>query len=271
MADVPDYADELRALHEAYSSEFQTCVGTLQIPPGASIIDVPCGDGFFTACLARLLKPDDLLIAADLSRAYLDEAERTVAGIADSPRLRFIEADAYQLPFDDATFDVVWCAQSMISLPDPVKALQEFYRVLKPQGRVAVLENDELHHVLFDWPVELELEIGTAMRKASRETFGSRHKLFATRNLQTMFRKAGFDPLHRQTFAADRHAPFPPATRAYLEYHLARVRRLTSPQISVEIREELDSYTVPGSSEFLLDQKDTSATYIWTLSVGRKD
>jgi len=267
---LPSYAEELRAFHEAYAVELQQTTDSVPLPPQARVLDVPCGDGFFTACLARRMRPDDELVAVDLSEAYLAEAERRVSGIANGPRLRFQTADAFHLPFADNYFDVVWCAQSMISLPDPVAALGEMLRVLKPGGRVAVLENDEIHHVLFSWPVELELEIGHAMRRASRDRYGSSKKLFAARHLRTMLKKAGFQPLRRETFAADRQAPFAPSTRAYLAGHLRHTWELTRDLICSNRHTAVERLLEPESGDYLLDQPDAEATYIMTLHQGRK-
>ena len=92
------------------------------------------------------------MTAVDVSSAFLRVA-RTGAG----PRLGFAASAIERLPFADDVFDLVWCAQSLYSLPEPVEAVRLMRRVVKPGGVVAVLENDSLHHLLLPWPIEVEL------------------------------------------------------------------------------------------------------------------
>ena len=73
--------------------------------------------------------------------------------------MTFARADLRHLPIPDDSFDLVWCAQSLYSLPDPVDALRRMARAARPGGIVAVFENDEFHHVLLPWPVEVELAL----------------------------------------------------------------------------------------------------------------
>jgi ubiquinone/menaquinone biosynthesis C-methylase UbiE len=102
-----------------------------------------------------------------------------------------VKADAYRLPFEDGQFDLVWCAQSMISLNDPVAAIREMARVLKPGGRLAVLETDAYHHVLLPWPVGLELAIQKAVRDVCLKRYGSGAKFAQSRKLRSEFAAAG--------------------------------------------------------------------------------
>ena len=92
-------------------------------------------------------------------------------------RVRFVQGDFRRLPSDDDRFDLVWCAQSLYSLPDPLEALQKMRQKTKPGGFVAVIENDEFHHVLLPWPIEIELALCQAAARchtssalASRES-----------------------------------------------------------------------------------------------------
>ncbi len=101
---------------------------------GGNVLDVGCGTGFGTACLARLAPP--------LSLTGLDRSARLIAYARRyaGPSLRFIEGDLVSLPFHDGEFDAV---VSALALPHSMTAdtarrsLSEMARVLKPGGVLA--------------------------------------------------------------------------------------------------------------------------------------
>jgi ubiquinone/menaquinone biosynthesis C-methylase UbiE len=105
-----------------------------------SLLDVGCGPGTVTADLARILAGGDV-VGVDASRLVLDAA-RSHAQALGFANVRFEQANAYELPFDDDTFDVVYAHQLLQHLSDPVAALREMRRVAKPGGLVAVRDAD---------------------------------------------------------------------------------------------------------------------------------
>jgi SAM-dependent methyltransferase len=110
------------------------------IEPGLMLLDCGCGPGQITVGLARALVPGRVT-GIDLDPAVLDEARRraTETGTAN---VEFREANALDLPFQDESFDVVYCHALLCHLPAPQEALAEAWRVLKPGGLVAVSEPD---------------------------------------------------------------------------------------------------------------------------------
>ena len=94
------------------------------------VLEVAAGTGVVTRKLAGLLRPEASIIATDLSQAMLDLAATMVPGRPITWR----QADAMQLPFPDATFDVVVCQFGAMFFPDKAKAFAEARRVLRPGG-----------------------------------------------------------------------------------------------------------------------------------------
>lgn len=102
------------------------------------LLDLGCGPGSITAGLARYV---DTVVGVDAAPAVLDESRRLVHQ-RQLINVEFVAATAYRLPFPDACFDAVYAHQVMQHLADPVRALTEASRVLRPGGLLAVRDAD---------------------------------------------------------------------------------------------------------------------------------
>jgi ubiquinone/menaquinone biosynthesis C-methylase UbiE len=267
---LPAYAGLSAAFHRAFRRELRQVVNGLPLPTGARVLDLPCGDGFFTACLARRLHPDGSVVAGDLSPAFLRLAARVVGRSAKAAAVEFVQADAYHLPFDDESFDLAWCAQSLITFDDPVAALRELRRVVRPGGHVAVLEDDELHHILVNWPVGIELAVQRAVAAGCRERYGTAAKLSPARAARRMLREAGLKPVAKRTHTADRQAPFDPATAEFLRRHFAHLRGFVAGHLSAETRRAFDRFVDPADEASVFRQPDAEVTCLNTLFLARR-
>ncbi|MEJ3404028.1 methyltransferase domain-containing protein [Rathayibacter sp. YIM 133350] len=110
------------------------------LSPGLDVLDLGCGPGTITVDLARRVAPGRV-IGVDASAEIVEHAAGygVSSGVAN---VQFQTADAYALPFDDASFDVVHAHQVLQHLSRPVEALREALRVLKPGGVLAVRDVD---------------------------------------------------------------------------------------------------------------------------------
>jgi ubiquinone/menaquinone biosynthesis C-methylase UbiE len=113
--------------------------------PGADLLDVGCGPGTITVDLARLVAPGRVT-GIDRAQDVVDKAVAHAAEPGGAVDRR--AADVYALPFPDASFDVVHAHQVLQHLVDPVRALVEMRRVLRPGGLVAVRDAD---YASFAW------------------------------------------------------------------------------------------------------------------------
>ena len=267
-AAVPAYNPLLRAFHRAFARELFKAIEALPLPEGARVLDVPCGDGFYSRCFARRLREGGELVSCDLLMNYLKMARAGVRRIRRRPTLKFVAGDVYNLPFDAGSFDLVWCAQSFISLDEPVRALREMRRVLKPGGAIAVLESDEFHHLLLPWPVELDLTMQQAIRDASRARYGTGSKLAPARKLPRMFAQAGLALSGKTTYPADRCAPFGANVRTFLHLHFERLREFVWDRLDRPTRAAFERFVDPDAEQSIFRQVDADVTCLNTVYLG---
>ena len=110
------------------------------LSPGLDLLDVGCGPGNITTDLANRVKPGRT-VGIDAAETVVDTA-RAAAEEQGVTGVEFEVADVYDLPFADASFDVVHAHQVLQHLADPVAALREMHRVCRPGGVVAARDSD---------------------------------------------------------------------------------------------------------------------------------
>lgn len=124
-----------RVGHFSYFGE--RLVERAQIPEGASVLDVATGRGALAFPAAKRVGPRGRVIGTDIATGMLQETAK-VAQSGNWPNIELRQMDAEQLQYPEGTFDYVLCGFALWFFPHPHRALQEFYRVLKPGGRIAL-------------------------------------------------------------------------------------------------------------------------------------
>ena len=154
--------------------------------PGMGVLDCGCGPGSITIGLAEAVAPGEV-VGVDPDARRVDAA-RPVAAERSVTNVRFEQAGAHSLPFEDASFDAALMHAVSEHIADPVSAYQEVRRVLKPGGVFGVRTAE--HGAALMWPPPVaEPGIGDLMRR--------RHALHGQnldigRSLRALLRAAGF-------------------------------------------------------------------------------
>ena len=113
----------------------------LDLTPGAVVLDVGSGMGELTRLLSARVGGAGRAEGIDLSVELVDRATEAAAGIDN---VAYRVGDATSLPFDDGTFDAAYSERVFIHLADPAVAMGELWRVLRPGGRLVVVDPDHL-------------------------------------------------------------------------------------------------------------------------------
>jgi SAM-dependent methyltransferase len=106
--------------------------------PGEHILDVACGTGVLTRRVALSIGPNGRVVGLDVSPEMLGVARKVTLIPSSAAPIEWREGNASALPFEDESFDVVFCEFGLMFFPDRVAALKEMRRVLVPNGRLAV-------------------------------------------------------------------------------------------------------------------------------------
>lgn len=110
------------------------------VRPGQSILDIAGGTGDLAAKFSQLVGPQGTVVLADINNAMLRVGRDKLLDRGIANNMHFAQADAQYLPFPDNTFDCITIAFGLRNVTDKNLALRSMLRVLKPGGRLLVLE-----------------------------------------------------------------------------------------------------------------------------------
>lgn len=136
-----------------------------------TILDAGCGPGTVTRTLVEL---GHKVTAVDVSTEMLDLARGFVE--SENGEIEFLNADAADLPLPDNHFDLIISRYVVWTLPDPAKAIREWHRVLKPGGRMGIIDGNWYLHTTRNGPSRLWLNMLGLMYKI-RSGFDKSQKL----------------------------------------------------------------------------------------------
>ena len=107
-----------------------------ELPSGSHVLEVAPGPGYFAVELAKLGSYH--IVGLDISQTFVriatDNAKR--AGV----EVEFRHGNASSMPFDSGSFDFVYCRAAFKNFSEPVRAINEMYRVLKPGGKAVIVD-----------------------------------------------------------------------------------------------------------------------------------
>jgi len=144
-SDLTTYIDQLRKTARLTAPAIQQAVKFLAPAADSRGLDAGCGIGTHTLRLAEAVGPGGHVTGADISPAFLDIARAEAEKQGLDQIVDFQTGDINQLPFDDDAFDWLWCCDCLWpgadgrGFNDPVAAVRELARVVKPGGKVSIV------------------------------------------------------------------------------------------------------------------------------------
>jgi ubiquinone/menaquinone biosynthesis C-methylase UbiE len=155
---------------------------------GMRLLDTGCGPGSITLGLAEAVAPGEV-VGIDVSASAIEHA-RTLASGRGVTNVGFEVADVCDLPFEDTSFDAGFMHAVLQHLPDPLRAVRDIHRVLRPGGVLGLADADHDASVLYpdeDGRIARGHEI---MREMRRRASGG--DVYVGRRLRSLLHEAAF-------------------------------------------------------------------------------
>ena len=110
------------------------------VRPGNKILDLAGGTGDLTKKFSKIVGPQGKVVLADINSSMLEVGRERLTNQGYVGNIEYVQANAQCLPFEDNTFDIITIAFGLRNVTDKDEALRSMLRVLKPGGRLLVLE-----------------------------------------------------------------------------------------------------------------------------------
>jgi ubiquinone/menaquinone biosynthesis C-methylase UbiE len=140
MPDTDSYLQSLLVTDPLLKPVMRSAIQALELPQGSRGLDIGCGIGTHVRMMAEAVGAKGHITGIDIEPAFITYAKKTAEEAGLSERTAFREGNMNALPFDDNTFSWAWSANLIGYNPsDPLPALKEMVRVVRPCGIVAIV------------------------------------------------------------------------------------------------------------------------------------
>ena len=259
----PDYWPWLIAYHRVREPLYRRIIQDLQLAPEARVLDAGSGDGFYSQLLASLLGPVAQIVAFDNNLGQLQ------AACDLAPNVLRCAGDLEQLPLTPSAFDAVWLCRSMHAARDPVGLLGDLAQLLRPGGKLVVVENDTAHYPILPLPGDFEGRLRDARLRYEHERCGNRHlaaRYKAGRYLARWLRQVGLVELTVHTLVSEDLAPLTPEVEAYWRLFLSWDAARLEPYLSAADAATYRALFDPVSSQYLFSSPGCYVVELTTVA-----
>jgi arsenite methyltransferase len=252
---------------QSAQAEYEEALCFVGIEPGWTVLDAGCGSGGYIPLICEHVGATGRVAALDLAPENVTQVERLVReGLCAAP-VDVRVGSVLDLPFADATFDCVWCANVAQYLTEAefARTVGEFCRVIRPGGIVAAKAFDAT--LLQFLPLDPAIMARLAAARRAKET-GAGLVGASGPSLAPFFRRAGLTDIVRKGWLVERWAPPPSSTRQFvtvaLRFHAGLAAEHDVPPAD---REALRA--AAADPDRLLDDPDFCLREFFIVTLGR--
>ncbi|MFO7631071.1 MAG: class I SAM-dependent methyltransferase [Chloroflexota bacterium] len=210
-------SDWLDSHFEAAREAYEKAAYYADIQPGWKLLDAGAGGGSYLPLLSTLVGSTGTLDAIDLAPENVVAIRQRATANGFNCPITAQTGSVTALPFDDGTFDAVWCANVLQYLSDSElsTALDEFTRVVRPGGFVIIKDSDFSAVLLGTNPRTFWHFVEAAQ---THPQFGALARAYLrTVRLPQLLRQSNIDLIRQKTFLSEWRQPLRPVDRAYLK------------------------------------------------------
>lgn len=261
------YPVKLRLAATLTTPAIRQAMQAAQLPQGGTGLDVGCGLGLHARWLAELTQSK--VVGLDKSSIQLDEAMKDTQANPNCDQLEFIKGDLAALPFDDHSFDWVWCADTLwpgVVVDDPFVAVAELARVIRPGGKLALVYWSDQRFL--PGHESLEARLGQAFERHAPHLAGvpPAHQFLRAIDWLTA---AGLHELKSEVFQAQASAPLSRPMREAIGFCLTMLWEDLKPLLSPEDWQTFRRLCDSTSADHILERPDYACSVNYSLFSGR--
>jgi SAM-dependent methyltransferase len=260
-----DYSAKLSRFNSFAEPEIRALIKYLELKPGMHILDAGCGTGEALSWLSSEVGPSGRVAGIDLAAAHVSAA-RTHA----SSTILVYQADLFDAPAEPASFDLVWCVNTINHLANPVDGVNHLAKLLRRGGRLALGQSSLLPDMYFAWDARLERVTNEAVRSYYRDRYHLEEQdLAGVRAIVGLLHRANLRNVAARTIVIERLAKMDAATESYLRDAIFRDTwgEHLRPYLSREDYAELSRLCDPQYPQFALRRPDFHFLQSFTLAV----
>jgi ubiquinone/menaquinone biosynthesis C-methylase UbiE len=245
----------------AMSAIYQSLLHEAELLPGDRVLDLGCGSGTHFGWIAAQIGPEGSLVGYDDDPEHLRLAEERRRTATWAAQVELQQGSLHQLPFADASFDAVWCAGTLQYEADPIGAIREMVRVVRPGGKVAV-QDVEMHTMLLGpMPDELLIALKDCLPRGATGVRAGRNAFvdwFVGHKLRGYLLQAGLREVRGDVRQRQYVHPLTEDERGFLNVAIPYLCSASPgvPSLPRERAEQLRNLSNPEAEAFLLNRPD---------------
>ena len=252
-------------------SLLDSIIKSLSIPAESNGLDAGCGIGSVTKLLAETVGENGHVIGLDISKDFIQYAKNN----NQTDNIQFIEGDINSLHFNDNSFDWLWSVDTVWPGPkelgcpaeDPLKIIEEFYRVIKPGGFVFILFWSS-QKLLAGYPL-LEARLNTTS-SATAPSINGMKTINHILNGKYWLEKADFKDILVKTYLGDIIAPLSKNDRNALNILFQMFWGESESEVAEIDWKNFKRLCDPNTDNYILNNQHYYGFYTYTLFRGKK-
>lgn len=250
-AQPPDYWPLFDAYHRVREPVYRAIVAECGIGLNDLILDAGCGDAFYSRLIADVLGSGARVVAIDHNPALLraqTDLDRSVQRCL---------CDIERAGLKRGAFDAIWLCRSMHAALDPLARMSALAALLRPGGKLIVIENDLAHYPILSWPPDFERRFRDALFHLfqSRSPNGaSIERYYAACHLPAWLEQVGLRQVSIHTRVVEDVAPMRGEVEAYWKLSMDYLGDLIQPFLSPADRQTYACAFDPLCAEYVLSR-----------------